>query len=298
MQHCGLQSKTESDEVLKGLSLWSQFRMNLHGFHSAYYCFLVHLTPHCLPLLSFHTLKTVPKCLQLPLALSSVAAIKDDTNPVDVFQTMPLLISLPTAPGNLSRVSLWLVSLSSPGPAASSWHGWGEVGQLGSLTTRITANPLTVINSPSGWGLFHFKRHGNLSKFPSNTPNCCFILGRRAELFLWLLPALSEWFGSATDLTVKPHTWSLLGAERSVPPWYPPWECLDVQVLALRPCILSGYGSLNVLQDHSVAVDLRVKNRKRAFSRNHHSKSEMHEAWTEKKVIYWHWRLPKARAGT
>ncbi len=109
-------------------------------------------------------MKTVPNLL-LPLALSSVAAIKDVSNPVDV------LYHVCSTTNSLSfwLVSLWSQRLSGPRCVQLAWLR--ELGQLGSLTTRITVtHSQTDINRSSRQAVFHLQPCANLSKFPVITP--------------------------------------------------------------------------------------------------------------------------------
>lgn len=183
MLHCGLGSKVRAMKYHKGCHSWANSACILQGFHWALHPFLIHLTLHCLPLFLFHTWKQC-QSLWLPLVLSSVAAIKDVINPVDVV-TMPLVLPiLPVLPGNLFFISLAVVLWSQWLPESSCVQlaRLRELGQLGSLTTRITAT-----HSPSSTA--HQDKEFSTSnprkslQVPSHHSNCCFILGHKTELF-------------------------------------------------------------------------------------------------------------------
>lgn len=174
MHHCGLESKVRAMKYHKGCHSWV-----LPGFHWAPYPFLIHLILHHLPLFLCHTWKQC-QSLQLPLALSSVATIKDVTNPVAILN----YASSATNSTNYTRKSVPSLSglcpcgpSGSQGPTASSWHG------LGNWDSWDPWPP--GLQQPT----HHHQQPIKTRSFPPQTPvpshhsNCCFILGHKTELF-------------------------------------------------------------------------------------------------------------------
>lgn len=166
MQHCGLESKVKEMKYYKGCHSWANsavFSMEL--LHELYILFS--FIPHCihrLPLFLFHTWIQY-QGFWLPLALSSVTAIKDVTNPVDVLNPV-------SSATNSTRKSVPRLSGCGPsgsqGLVLSSWHGLGNWDSWGPWPPGLQ-QPTYHHQQPIRQGDFHFKPHRNRSKFPAIT---------------------------------------------------------------------------------------------------------------------------------